>query len=80
MDGRAAVGAGLVFGDIGGLHELPILDKIPLQLSEAGFENLGAKLHHRDVVGLALRRLEEDLKTEEKQQVLDELQREIRKS
>ena len=54
------------------------LHGIWLRLS--GEENLGAKLHHRDVVGLALRRLEEDLKTEEKQQVLDELQRELRKS
>jgi amino acid transporter len=43
-------------------------------------ENMGAKLHHRDVVGLALRRLAEDLNTDERQRVLDELQRELRKS
>lgn len=52
--------------------------EIWLRLS--GEENLGAKLHHRDVVGLALRRLADDLDTDEKQQVLDELQRELRKS
>jgi amino acid transporter len=58
--------------DVDRLHE------IWLRLS--GEENLGAKLHHRDVVGLALRRLEDDLKTDDRKQVLEELQRELRKS
>lgn len=43
-------------------------------------ERLGAKLHHRDVVGLALRRLEQDLESGEREQVLAELERELRKS
>jgi hypothetical protein len=58
--------------DVDRLHD------IWLRLS--GEENMGSKLHHRDVVGLALRRLADDLDTEEKQKVLEELQREIRKS
>lgn len=43
-------------------------------------EGLGAKLHHRDVVGLALRRLAEDLGSEERMKVLEDLEREIRKN
>ena len=42
-------------------------------------ESMGSKLHHRDVVGLALRRLEQDLDTEQRQRVLEELERELRK-
>jgi amino acid transporter len=58
--------------DVDRLHD------IWLRLS--GEENMGSKLHHRDIVGLALRRLAGDLDTGEKQKVLEELQREIRKS
>jgi hypothetical protein len=43
-------------------------------------ERLGSKLHHRDVIGLALRRLEEDLESPSKDHVLQELERELRKS
>ena len=39
---------------------------------EAGF---GAELHHRDVVGLALRRLERDLAGERREEALEELRR-----
>ena len=35
--------------------------------------NFGSKLHHRDVVGLALRRLQKDLEGERKNEVLDDL-------
>jgi amino acid transporter len=41
-------------------------------------EHLGSKLHHRDVVGLALRRLEEDLESGQRAEVLEDLQRELR--
>ena len=38
------------------------------------------KLHHRDVVGLALRRLEKDLKSGEGEQVLRDLKTDLGKS
>jgi len=41
---------------------------------------LGARLHHRDIVGLALRRLQKDLHNDRRSAAVDELQREIRKS
>ena len=48
-----------------------------LQLSEkAGF---GSKLHHRDVVGVALRRLERDLQGERRTEVVEDLKRELPK-
>ncbi|MGC9972121.1 MAG: APC family permease [Bryobacteraceae bacterium] len=56
--------------DVGRLHELW------LALSER--EGLGSKLHHRDVVGLALRRLEKELSSEERQQIIEDLKRELR--
>jgi amino acid transporter len=49
-------------------------------LSLSGEENLGSKLHHRDVVGLALRRLADDLDTGDRERVLEDLQKELRKS
>jgi len=58
--------------DVDRLHELW------LQLSEN--EDIGAKLHHRDVVGVALRRLEQELTGPEREQVLEELQKELRRS
>jgi amino acid transporter len=42
-------------------------------------ENFGARLHHRDVIGVALRRLEKDLKDERRDEVLADLQQELRK-
>ncbi|MGA2327033.1 MAG: APC family permease [Bryobacteraceae bacterium] len=56
--------------DVGRLHELW------LELSER--EGLGSKLHHRDVVGLALRRLEQELSSQERQQIIEDLKRELR--
>jgi amino acid transporter len=41
--------------------------------------NFGARLHHRDVVGVALRRLERDLETDREAEVLNDLARELRK-
>jgi hypothetical protein len=48
-----------------------------LRLTEEGF---GSKLHHRDVVGVALRRLEKELTGEERLKVLEDLKNELRKS
>ena len=47
-----------------------------LRLAEQG--GFGAKLHHRDVVGVALRRLERDLESN-RDQVIQDLSRELRK-
>ena len=48
-----------------------------LQLSEA--EGVGSKLHHRDVVGLALKRLEKDFTGQDREKVLDDLQQDLHK-
>ena len=48
-----------------------------LRLSD--HEGFGAKLHHRDVVGVALRRMEHDLDGERRPEVIDDLNRELRK-
>ena len=58
--------------DVDKLHE------IWLTLSEN--DALGSKLHHRDVVGAALRRLARDLTGPERQKVLEDLERDLRKS
>jgi nucleotide-binding universal stress UspA family protein len=57
--------------DVDRLHELW------LQLSER--EGLGSKLHHRDVVGVALRLLEKELGSEERLRIVEDLKRELRK-
>ena len=43
-------------------------------------EDFGSRLHHRDVVGVALRRLENDLKGERREEVVTDLNRELKKS
>src|SRR6266853_5825583 len=58
--------------DVDRLHD------IWLKLSEE--DGIGAKLHHCDVVGLALRRLEQDLTSVDRQRVLEELEKELRKT
>jgi amino acid transporter len=57
--------------DVDRLHELW------LKLTE--MDGVGAKLHHRDVVGLALRRLEKDLSSGERTDVFKDLDDEIHK-
>jgi amino acid transporter len=47
-----------------------------LKLSEA----FGSRLHHRDVIGVALRRLQKDLENERREDVLTDLQKELRKN
>ncbi len=56
--------------DIERLHELW------LRLSD--IEEFGSRLHHRDVVSLALRRLERDLAAEKREEVLEDLRKELR--
>jgi amino acid transporter len=43
-------------------------------------ENFGSRLHHRDVVGVALRRLQKDLDNERRDEVLTDLEKELRKN
>lgn len=57
--------------DVDRLHDLW------LKLSED--EGFGSKLHHRDVLGAALRRLEQELDSEDRKRVIDEIQREMRR-
>jgi len=40
-------------------------------------ERFGAKLHHRDVMGVALRRIADDLKSERSREVIEALEREV---
>ncbi len=42
-------------------------------------ENFGSRLHHRDVVGVALRRLEKDLDDARRAEVLTDIEKELRK-
>ena len=56
-------------------EDLDRLHDIWLKLSSE--EQIGSKLHHRDVVGLALRRLEDDLISDDREKVLQELQQEL---
>jgi amino acid transporter len=55
-------------------EDLDRLHDLWLRLSEK--EGFGSKLHHRDVVGMALRRLEEELEGEQREQVLEQLRKE----
>jgi hypothetical protein len=48
-------------------------------LGLSGDEKFGARLHHRDVVGLALRRLEKDLDNPDRDEVLRELEQDLKK-
>ena len=57
--------------DVDRLHDLW------LKLSED--DRIGSKLHHRDVVGLALRRLEQDLRGQKHSDVMDDLRRDMQK-
>lgn len=59
-------------------EDLDRLHELWLRLTER--EGFGARLHHRDVVGVALRRLERDLADARRQEALEDLSRELRKS
>ena len=57
-------------------EDVDLLHEIWLKLSES--EQLGSRLHHRDVVGVALRRLEKDLAMEDSGHVVAEVKKELR--
>jgi amino acid transporter/nucleotide-binding universal stress UspA family protein len=55
------------------------VDKLhDLWLRLSGSDALGSKLHHRDVVGLALRRLERDLESQSQPDVMQQLETELK--
>ncbi|HXG32546.1 MAG TPA: APC family permease [Bryobacteraceae bacterium] len=58
--------------DVDRLHEL--------WLELTADPSIGARLHHRDIVGVALRRLQRDLADEKRKEVLEEIRRELAKS
>jgi amino acid transporter len=53
------------------------LHSLWLRLAEK--EGLGSKLHHRDVVGVALQRMEEELDTTQRDQILAEFEKAVQK-
>jgi amino acid transporter len=57
--------------DVDRLHEI--------WLKLTAEEEIGAKLHHRDVVGAALRRMERELEDEKRHDIIEELKREMRR-
>jgi amino acid transporter len=57
-------------------EDLDRLHELWLRLTEDCF---GSKLHHRDVIGVALRRLEKDLESERREDAIEDLKRELRK-
>lgn len=59
-------------------EDLDRLHEIWLKLSQK--EGFGSKLHHRDVVGVALRRLEQDLQGDDRDKAIEDLRSELRKS
>ncbi len=59
-------------------EDLDKLHDLWLTLSEQ--PDFGSKLHHRDVIGLALHRLEQDLTGAEREQVLADLRKELNRS
>ena len=58
-------------------EDLDLLHEIWLKLS--GDEQFGSRLHHRDVVGLALRRLDDDLDGGDKEPIIKQLGKELSK-
>jgi amino acid transporter len=58
-------------------EDLDLLHQMWLELTHQGF---GARLHHRDVVGVALRRLQRDLDGENSEEVKKEIERETQRN
>jgi hypothetical protein len=57
------------------------LDRLhDLWLELSGTEHVGSRLHHRDVIGVALRRLQHELTGEDREKVLRDLEKELRKN
>jgi hypothetical protein len=55
-------------------EDIELTHDLWLRLTEQG---LGAKLHHRDVVGLALKRLDADLQNGASAKLIDDLRQEL---
>ncbi len=55
-------------------EDLDLLHRLWLDLSAKG---LGSKLHHRDIVGVALRRMQEELGSSQAEDVLADVKREV---
>jgi amino acid transporter len=53
--------------------DIDLAHKMWLELSE----KFGAKLHHRDIIGVALRRMDKELKAKERNAVLDDIEQEL---
>jgi hypothetical protein len=58
-------------------EDVDLLHELWLTLSRS--ETIGARLHHRDIVGVALRRLQKDLSGERREVVVEAVQKELRK-
>jgi amino acid transporter len=58
-------------------EDVDLLHDIWLKLASS--ESLGSRLHHRDVVGVALRRLQSELGGEENDKVIEAIRKELRK-
>jgi amino acid transporter len=58
-------------------EDVDLLHEIWLKLSES--EQLGSRLHHRDIVGAALRRFRTELDSELREQVIEGMKKELRK-
>jgi amino acid transporter len=59
-------------------EDVDLLHKIWLRLSEE--KEIGSRLHHRDVVGLALRRLEQELDNHQVDHVIGDIEKEIHRN
>jgi hypothetical protein len=57
-------------------EDVDLLHEIWLNLCES---ELGSRLHHRDLVGVALRRLQKDLTANGRARVIEDIQKELRK-
>lgn len=58
-------------------QDLDLLHELWLRLTHDGF---GSRLHHRDVVGVALRRLKRDLEGEKRAEILKDFDEEVRRN
>jgi len=57
-------------------EDVDLLHDIWLKLSES--ESIGSDLHHRDVVGAALRRMQKELEDSDREKVIEDIKRELR--
>ena len=59
-------------------EDVDLCHELWLKLSDT--DSLGSRLHHRDVVGVALRRLLRDMQGPSRQSVIDDVEKELRKN